>query len=326
MRARHLHVLLFGAMGSGHVIGRDEIEAAAGLVSPYIRRTPVITLEDGLGGVAGPVDLKLEQLQVTGSFKPRGAFSLLLSCPRRPDGVVAASGGNFGLAVAYAAHRLGIRATVFVPGSSPAEKTAGISAYGADVRVEPGFYPDALAAAVAWAAEHDAVAAHAYDDRAVVAGQGTVGVELSEQLPDTETLVIAVGGGGLIGGIASWLRDDVRVVAVETEGTPTLHAARAAGHPVDVAVSGIAASSLGAGRIGDHAWAANRWIDKSVLVTDAATQAAQTWLWEHARVVAEPGAATTVAALLSGAYRPGRGEGVTLLICGANTAPGSVQG
>jgi threonine dehydratase len=313
-------------MGSGHVIGRHEIEAAARLVAPYVRRTPVISLEDGLGGVVGAVDLKLEQLQVTGSFKPRGAFSLLLSSPRRPDGVVAASGGNFGLAVAYAAKRLGIRATVFVPGSSPAEKIAGISAYGAEVRVEPGFYPDALAAATAWAAEHDAVTAHAYDDRAVVAGQGTVGVELSEQVPDTDTVVVAVGGGGLIGGIASWLRDDVRVVAVETEGTAALHAARTAGQPVEVEVGGIAASSLGAGTIGDHAWAANGWIDESVLVTDAATQAAQTWLWDHARVVAEPGAATTVAALLSGAYRPERNERVTLLICGANTAPGSVTG
>ncbi len=309
------------------VVTRSEISAATTSIAGHVRRTPMLRLADGPrpdGFPAEPVDVKLEYLQVTGSFKPRGAFSLLLQADDRPDGVVAASGGNFGLAVAYAAGRLGIHSTIFVPETSPPEKISHIAGFGADVHVVAGFYPDAFAASQQWAARHDALVAHAYDDRHVVAGQGSCGVEITEQAPDVDTVVVAVGGGGLIGGIASWVGPDVRVVAVETEGTPALHAARAAGGPVRVEVGGIAASSLGASQIGDHAWAANRWIDESVLVTDTDVAEAQRWLWSTARIIAEPGAATPVAALRCGAYRPAAGERVVLVICGANVNPASV--
>jgi threonine dehydratase len=300
-------------------VSRDDIRAATGRIEPHVRRTPVAELGDVLGS-GFRLSLKLDSMQPTGSFKVRGAFSFLTSVEVPPVGVVAASGGNFGLAVAYAAHRLGHKATVFVPATSPEEKIGRIAGYGAEVRVIDGFYPDALEASLAWGAESGALMAHAYDQHEVVAGQGTCGLEISEQVPDVGSVLVAVGGGGLIAGIASWFRDEAKVVGVESEGCPTLNAARTAGQPVRVEVGGVAASSLGASLLGDHAWEANRWIDGSLLVSDEEILAAQGWLWDTCRVLAEPAACVTIAALLTGRYVPESGEHVVAVISGANTA------
>jgi threonine dehydratase len=278
----------------------------------------------GLGGFDGQVVTKLDLLQPTGSFKVRGACSLLTDVEVPPAGVVAASGGNFGLAIAYAAQRLRHRADIFVPDSSPAEKIDPLRAYGAEVHVVPGFYADALLAADEHVAATGAIRAHAYDQRQVVAGQGTAAVELTEDAPDLDTVLVACGGGGLLAGVAGWVGDRARVVAVETAGTATFAAARAAGRPVDVEVHGLAASSLGARRIGDHAWAVRRHVDEALVVADGDVREAQHRLWEACRVVAEPGGATALAALTSGAYTPEPGETVAVLVCGANTDPGSV--
>ena len=264
--------------------------------------------------------LKIESMQPTGSFKVRGAFSDLTKESVPKIGVAAASGGNFGLAVAHAAAVLGHRATVFVPETSPNEKIRRIADLGADVRVVPGYYGAALAASRKWSADVGAHEVHAYDDSHVVSGQGTCGKEILEQAPDTESIMVAVGGGGLIAGIASWVRSDVLVIGIETEGCPTLHAARTAGKPIEVPVGGIAASALGASRLGDHAWSANHWIDQSLLVSDEALAEAQGWLWETCRVVAEPAACAPIAALSTRAYVPATGEQVVAVISGANMA------
>ena len=263
--------------------------------------------------------LKLEAMQPTGSFKVRGAFSGLTNRAIPESGVVAASGGNFGLAVAYASGILGHRATLFVPGTSPQEKIGRIATLGADVRVVPGYYPNALAASREWARETGAHELHAYDQSGVVAGQGTCASEVMEQVPEADSILVAVGGGGLIAGIASWARDSVDIVGVESEDCPTLHAAREAGKPVDVSVGGIAASALGASRLGDHAWKANEWIDESILVSDGDIVKAQRWLWETCRVLAEPAACAPIAALSTGAFAPADGQHVVAVISGANT-------
>jgi threonine dehydratase len=297
---------------------RDEIMASAARIAGHIRRTPVIELEH-VSELAGVV-LKLDMLQPTGTFKIRGAFNRLLSEPGARQ-VVAASGGNFARAIAHAARSLGIDSDLFVPDSSPREKLEALAAYGSTVHVVPGVYPDALEASIRFAAEVGGVFAHAYDQPEVVAGAGTCGMEIAAQVPDASTVLVAVGGGGLIGGIASWFRGEADVVGVETEGTPTLHAAMAAGSPVDVRLSGLAVSSLGASRIGDIAWeAASQWVSRSVLVTDDDLRMAQSWLWEEMRLVVEPGSAAPIAALLSGDYRPTPSERVVALVCGANTA------
>jgi threonine dehydratase len=235
------------------------------------------------------------------------------------EGVAAASGGNHGLAVAYCAARLGHRATVFVPSTSPDEKVGRIAAFGAEVRVVPGYYDDALEASRRWVASSGALEIHAFDEAEVVAGQGTCGREILNDAPEASTILVAVGGGGLIGGIASWVRGAARVVGVEPELCPTLHAARGAGGPVDVEVGGVAASALGASRLGELAWGANRWIDDAVLVSDEALLDAQRWLWETCRVLAEPAGCAPIAALLSGAYGPDSGECVIGVVSGANT-------
>ena len=284
------------------MLDRDDIEAAATRIDGRVRRTPVLDVGDEVLG--RPVTLKLEHLQRSGTFKARGAFNLLLARDVPEAGVAAASGGNYGLAVAVAARDLGHRATIFVPTISNPAKVEGLRAAGAEV-VQEGDE-------------------HAYDLPEVVAGAGTVARELAEQA-SFDTIVVAVGGGGLIAGIATWLQDRARVVAVETEGTPTLHAARTAGGPVDVEVSGIGADALGARRIGDHAWAANRWIDDAVLVSDDAVRVAQGRLWEACRLILEPAGAATAAALLSGAYTPSTDERVAVLLCGANTDPATLQ-
>jgi threonine dehydratase len=264
-------------------------------------------------------------MQPTGSFKVRGAFSLLALSTSAGAGVVAASGGNFGLAVAYAAQVLDLRATIFVPETSPSEKLDRISRYGAEVQVIPGYYPDALEASRDWAGESGAIEAHAYDQAEVVGGQGTLGLEISEQASDLTTVLVAVGGGGLIAGIANWLRGEARLVAVEPVACPTLHEARVAGRPVPVEVGGLAASSLGASLLGDHAWQAMQWVDGSVLVSDQSILEAQQWLWETCRVVAEPAGAAPLAALLSAVYRPAPGEHVVAVVSGANASGLSPQ-
>jgi threonine dehydratase len=239
---------------------------------------------------------------------------------------VAASGGNFGLAVAYAARQLGHRATVFVPDSSPATKADGLRALGADVRVVPGFYPEAQDAAQAHVEEVGGLLAHPFDDVDVVAGGGTCGRELDQQVARVGSVVVAVGGGGLIGGIAAWFEDRCRVVSVETTSTPTLHAALAAGRPVDVDVGGLAASALGARRAGAVPFAtAWPWVDAAVLVEDEDLVDAQRALWDAARIAVEPASAAPLAALRTGAYRPEPGERVALVLCGANVDPATLS-
>jgi threonine dehydratase len=299
-------------------ITRSDIIAAATRIHDNVRRTPVLDLGDALSSDYR-LFLKLDSFQPTGSFKVRGAFSALTAASVTDAGVVAASGGNFGLAVAHAALTLGVGARVFVPDSSPDEKIGRLGALGAKVDVVPGHYAEALAASRAWAAGSGAVELHAYDGPAVVAGQGTCGREIMDQVPSATSIVVAVGGGGLIGGIASWARSDLTVVGVEPEGCPTLYEAREAGGPVDVPVGGVAVSSLGATRLGRIAWEANRWIDNSVLVTDQAILEAQGWLWDTCRVLAEPAACAPVAALATEKYRPERGEIVVAVVSGANT-------
>lgn len=298
-------------------ITRANIVAAADRISSLVRLTPVLEVEPG-------VMLKLDLLQPTGSFKVRGAFSFLTAHPDA-DRVVAASGGNFGLAIAYAASRLDRHADIFVPGTSPAAKIERLTASGATVHVIDGYYAQALEASREFLAAHDALEAHAYDHPDVVAGQGTCGREIMSQIPDVDTVVVSVGGAGLIGGIASWVRDDARVVAVETHGTSALHSALMAGEPVEVDVSGVAADSLGAARVGGLGFeAASRWVDPAVLVSDADVREAQGWLWNECRLVAEPGGAAALAAIRSGVYPVGDGERVCVLVCGANADPSSV--
>ena len=304
---------------------REAIVAAAARISGFVRRTPILELEQVVGGVPDGTVLKLDLLQPTGTFKVRGAFNLL-AAGERPERVVAASGGNFALAIAHAARELGIIADLFVPDSSPPEKIGRISAYGAQVHVVAGVYHHALDASRKFAATSGGLLAHAYDLPEVVAGAGTCGMEIAAQVPNATTVLVAVGGGGLIGGISSWFRGDVSVIGVETHGTPSMNAALTAGRPVEVEVSGLAVSSLGSNRIGDIPWEAiSQWVTGSVLVSDDEVRAAQRWLWNETRLVAEPGAATTVAALLTGRYQPEPGETVVALICGANTDPGSVS-
>jgi threonine dehydratase len=303
-------------------VTRSSIEQAAERIAPWIRRTPVLELDLPTPKGSTPAVLKLELLQHTGSFKARGAFNAMLTSQVDDRGVVAASGGNFGLAVAYAAQRLGHPAAVFVPENSPAVKIDRIRGYGADVHVVPGYYSEAYAASQEWANATGAVPLHAYDQPAVVAGQGTLALELSRQVPGLDTVLVAVGGAGLVGGIAAWFASQTAVVAVEPAACPALHAALAAGHLVDVDVSGVAADSLGARRVGSIGFQlATEHIQQSLLVTDEAIVRARQWLWQEARIAAEPGAATPLAALLEGSYVPRPDERVAVVICGGNADP-----
>lgn len=306
------------------MISRKEVEAAWGLIQPHVRRTPVLELSPGAFGIAVPLALKLEALQVSGSFKGRGAFHKLLASKVPAAGIVAASGGNHGAAAAYAARALGHRAEIFVPTIAAPAKVARLQSYGAIVHQIGAVYAEARAASEKRAAETGALIAPAYEDPVVFAGAGSVALEFAEQAK-FDTLLVAVGGGGLIAGCAAAIGDQVKIVAVETEGTPTLHAALKAGKPVDVAISGIAADALGASRIGTPNFEiAQKLVRESVLVSDDAVRTTQRALWEALRIVAEPAGATGLAALMSGAYRPAAGERVATLICGANTDPGSV--
>jgi threonine dehydratase len=303
------------------LVNRERIEAVERLIRPYIRRTPVVEIDGRDFDLdSGAMVLKLELLQHSGSFKVRGAFANLLLREPPAAGVVAASGGNHGAAVAYAAHRLGILATIFVPDITSPAKIELIRNCGAKLVIAGSRYADALAASEAHIAETGAMPVHAFDQRETLLGQGTVGLELEQDAPDIDTLLVAVGGGGLIGGIAAWYEKRIRIVAVEPEAAPTLHAALAAGRPVDAPAGGIAADSLAPRRVGELMFAIARTnVAEAVLVSDDAIRQAQSALWSGLRVVAEPGGAAAFAALLSGRYRPSLGERVAVLICGANT-------
>ncbi len=307
-------------------VTRFDVEEAAELIAPYIRRTPILDLERGAFEVAGMLTLKLELLQYTGSFKPRGAFNRMLTAEIDASGVLAASGGNFGLAVAYAAQRLGHAAEIFVPATSPVMKIDRIRGYGATVHVVEGYYAEAYEACVERAFQTGAAFMHPYDQPAVVAGQGTLALELSAQAPVLDTVIVAVGGGGLIGGIAAWYASDVRVIGVEPAACPTLSSALAAGEPVDVEVGGVAADALGAGRAGVIAvQIASRHVDRVIVVPDDEIVRARRALWREVKLAAEPGAATPLAALLSGAYVPEPDERVGIIVCGANADPATLN-
>jgi threonine dehydratase len=299
-------------------VDRAAISRAAQRIAAHVRRTPVIEVR--LDEVAGPVTLKLELLQHTGSFKARGAFNNLLSRAPGAAGVAAASGGNHGAAVAFAAAALGHRARIFVPAIASPAKVARIASYGAEIVQEGATYVEALALCEAHVKHSGALAVHAYDAEETLAGQGTLAREMEEQAPGLDTLLVAVGGGGLIGGIAAWCESRVKVVGVEPTGCNTLHAALAAGSPVAIVPSGLATDSLGASRVGELMFPiARAHIDSVVLVSDDDIRAAQQALWQRTQLVTEPGGAAAFAALLSGAYRPAKDERVGVVVCGANT-------
>jgi threonine dehydratase len=301
------------------MIAQEDIRSAAQRIAPYVRRTPVIELERNAFGSSAHLTLKLESLQHTGSFKPRGAFNRVLSHGISSGTLVAASGGNHGVAVAYVARALGLHAEIFVPTVSSPVKVQRLRDYGATVRIVGDVYADSLEASKERAAQADAFEVHAYDQPEVVAGAGTLGFELSQQAPDLDTVLVACGGGGLIAGVASWYAGKARVVAVEPRACPTLYAAREAGTPVDVQTGGVAGDSLAARRIGAIAFeVTNAHVDRAVLVEEDAISQAQRRLWEDLRVVAEPGGATALAAVLGGAYRPEPGERVGVVVCGGN--------
>ncbi len=299
----------------------DDILHVQELVRPWVRRTP--TLEVVIG--EHPVTLKLELLQHTGSFKVRGAFTSVLAATEPPTGLVAASGGNHGLAVAYAGHALGIETSIFVPQGAPPVKVQGIAALGAQVTQVGTTYAEALAASQAAAARPGVLALHAYDAWGTVAGQGTLGLEIAAQRSDVDTVLVAVGGGGLVSGVTLGLTgraSTTRVVGVEPERCPALHAALEQGRPVEVQVGGVAADSLGASRLGEIAFEVARSAGtSSVLVTDEQIHRARSWLWRHARIAAEPGGATALAAVLGGGYVPAEGERVCVVVCGGNADP-----
>ena len=307
-------------------VTRFDVEEATALIGPWVRRTPVIELEPMAFGVPGHLVLKLELLQHTGSFKPRGAFNRMLTGDIDRSGVLAASGGNFGLGVAYAARQLGHPAEIYVPSTSPPMKIDKIRSYGAKVHVVPGFYAQAFAACEERAFDTGAAFLHPYDQPAVVAGQGTLARELADQVPALDTVLVAVGGGGLIGGIAAWFAGDVKVIGVETERCPTFTAAFEAGEPVDVEVGGVAADSLGAGRAGVIGFAiAARYVDRVLAVPDEAVMLARSTLWDACRIAAEPGAVAPLAALLSRSYVPEEDERVALIISGGNADPADLS-
>lgn len=297
------------------------IEATERLIRPWIRHTPLIQVTPSDFALTNAaLTLKLELLQHTGSFKSRGAFASLLSRNLPPAGVVAASGGNHGAAVAFAAHKLQVRATIFVPSVASPAKLARIRSYGANLLISGDRYADALTASEAWALESGALPIHAYDDVSTLLGQGTLGLELEQQAPHLDTLLVAVGGGGLIGGIAAWYRGRIQIIGVEPEAAPTLTTALAAGFPSDAPAGGVAADSLAPRRVGALMFPiAQAFVRRVVLVSDVDIQSAQQAIWDVVRVASEPGGAAALAALLSKKYQPERDERVGVILCGANT-------
>ena len=301
------------------MISRTEIQDAGRRIAMHVRRTPVMALEEKAFGIDAKIFFKLECLQHTGSFKPRGAFNCILTSTVLEAGVIAASGGNHGAAVAYVAQKLGHRAEIFVPVITPQNKVERLRQYGAAINIAGNNYAEALAASRERATQTGAVSIHAYDDPRVLAGQGTLGMEFEEQVRGLDSVLIAVGGGGLIGGVAAWYQDRVRVISVEPERAPTLHHALAAGQVVEVETSGAAADSLGARRAGELMFPiAQKFVAQALLVTDEQIVEAQRLLWQKMRLIAEPGGATALAALLSGIYKPHAEERVGVVLCGSN--------
>ena len=303
------------------MISTEQILSTYQIIRPHIRRTPIIDVDPADVGIqAARLVLKLESLQHAGSFKARGAFTHLLTRPVPAAGVVAASGGNHGAAVAYAAMKRRVPAKIFVPKVASAAKIQQISDYGADLVISGERYADALVASETWVAQSGALSIHAFDQEDTLLGQGTVGLELEEQARDITTLLVAVGGGGLIAGIASWFQGRIKVVGVEPERAPTLARALAAGRPVDAEAGGIAADSLAPRRVGELVFPLiQRHVSSTVLVTDDAIRDAQRLLWKSLRIVAEPGGAAALAALTSHRYQPVPNERIAVLICGGNT-------
>ncbi len=307
-------------------ITRADISATFARIADHVRRTPVVEVNGTDFGIAtDKIALKLELLQHAGSFKARGAFANLLTRQVPAAGVVAASGGNHGAAVAYAAQKLGIAAKIFVPTVASPAKVALLREFGADLVIGGDRYADALAASEEWVRQSGALAIHAYDQRETLMGQGTTALEFESQAPQLDTVLVAVGGGGLIGGVASWYGGGegrkVKVVSVEPFTAPTLYEAHKAGRPVDAPAGGIAADSLAPKRVGELMFPiAERHVAEYVLVTDEAILESQKRLWKTLRLAAEPGGATAFAALLSGQYRPAPGERVGVLVCGGNTS------
>ncbi|HEY2419441.1 MAG TPA: threonine/serine dehydratase [Steroidobacteraceae bacterium] len=303
------------------MISNEQIRATHKLIAPHIRRTPLIELDAAdIGSSAGRVILKLESLQHAGSFKARGAFASLLMRTLPPVGVVAASGGNHGAAVAFAAMKLKVPAKIFVPSVASPAKIRQITDYGAELVIAGDRYADALSASEAWIAQSGAMPIHAFDQLETLLGQGTVGLELEEQTSDFDTLLVSVGGGGLIAGIAAWYQGRVKLIGVEPRCAPTLTRALEAGRPVDAEAGGIAADSLAPRRVGELVFPiAQRYVNRTVLISDDAIREAQKLLWNSLRFVAEPGGVAALAALSSRQYVPAPGERVAVLICGGNT-------
>lgn len=305
------------------MITASDVDTAAGRISGRIRHTPLLHLCAGEIGLGHAVTLKLELLQHAGSFKPRGAFNRILSAGDvPPSGVIAASGGNHGAAVAYAARALGLRAEIYVPELTSAAKRARIESFGAVLVQGGATYAEALEASRARQAETGALEVHAFDHDAVLAGQGTVAREFEADAPELTHVLVAAGGGGLIGGMAAWYAGRTKLVAVEPGNCPSLHDALAAGHPVPSPVSGVAADALGARQVGTRMFPlAQSYVSEAVLVSDDAIVAAQRLLWDRLRLIAEAGGATALAALLSGAWVPPKDARVGVLVCGSNTDP-----
>jgi threonine dehydratase len=302
-------------------ISKTEIAHCQRLIRPHIRRTPLIEADAADFGLEpGRLFFKLELLQHSGSFKVRGAFANLLMREVPPAGVVAASGGNHGAAVAFAAMKRRVPAKIFVPSISSPAKIARIRDYGADLVVEGERYADALAACEDWQKKSGATSVHAYDQDETMLGQGTLGLEFAEQAPDIDTLLVAVGGGGLIAGIAAWYAGSINVIGVEPIAAPTLKKALLAGHPVDAEAGGVAADSLAPRRVGDRIFPiAAKYVREVLLVADDAIVNSQNALWRGLRIAAEPGGAAAFSALLSGVYKPARGERVGIVLSGGNT-------
>lgn len=302
-------------------LSRERIQETEKLIRGYVRRTPILEV-DGADFGLGPIRIvfKLELFQHSGSFKARGAFTNILTREVPAAGVVAASGGNHGAAVAFAAMRLGKRARIFVPSVASPAKLDRIRSYGAELVIAGDRYAESLEASEAWTRESGALPIHAYEDVGTLLGQGTLGLELEEQDPKLDSVLIAVGGGGLIGGVAAWYQDRVKTIAVEPFTAPTLDYALKAGHPVDAPAGGIAADSLAPRQIGQRMFPiAQQFVREVVLVTDEEIVEAQKRLWETVRIVAEPGGAAAFAALLSGRYKTEPGERVGVVVCGGNT-------
>ncbi len=302
-------------------LSRERIEATERVIRPYIRRTPVLEVDGSEFGLDSiKIVFKLELFQHSGSFKARGAFTNMLTRKVPAAGVVAASGGNHGVAVAYAAMKLGKPATIFVPSVASQAKLDRIRGCGAELIIAGDLYADSLAASESWTRQSGALPIHAYDADETLLGQGTLGFELEQQDPKLDSLLVAVGGGGLIGGVASWYQKRVKVIAVEPTEAPTLQLALKAGRPVDSPAGGVAADSLAPKQVGQRMFPiAQRFVQSSLLVTDEEILAAQKRLWEATRIIAEPGGDTAFAALLSGRYKPEPRERVGVIVCGGNT-------